>query len=146
MRLSEVLRDNSGRVITLPPTALSQQAAALMKLEGIGAVLICDDRRRLLGVLSERDLALAIAAPGHSLSTRCIGELMSVDVPTARPDDSVQSVMRTMTERRARHIPVIEDGVVVGLVSIGDVLKSRLAEKIQENAVLQDLARARFSV
>jgi CBS domain-containing protein len=64
-------------------------------------------------------------------------------VPTASPADPIQDVMRTMTERRARHLPVVENGRVIGVVSIGDVMKSRLSEKIQENAVLQDLARFR---
>jgi CBS domain-containing protein len=144
VRLSEVLRSKPDRVVTLPPTAPLVQAAALMKVEGVGAVLICDERRRVLGVLSERDLALAIAAMGRALFELSVGEVMTVDAPTASPNDPVQSVMRTMTEQRARHMPVIEDGAVVGIVSIGDVLKSRLAEKIQENAVLQDLARARL--
>jgi CBS domain-containing protein len=114
-----------------------------MMLERVGAILICEGER-VLGVLSERDLALAVAVRGPELFKLTAGELMSVDAPTATPDHSVREVMQTMTEKRARHIPVLEGEAVVGMVSIGDVLKSRLAEKIQENAVLQDLARARL--
>jgi CBS domain-containing protein len=106
--------------------------------------VICDARRRIVGVLSERDLALAIAAYGLDLSWRRVSELMSVGGPTASPEDSVQDAMRTMTERRARHMPVVDGDAVVGVVSVGDLLKSRLVEKNQENAILQDLARARL--
>jgi CBS domain-containing protein len=144
MRLSDLLRGKPERVVTLPPTASVAHAAALMKTEGVGAILICDDRRRVLGVLSERELAMAIANVGQDLFGLRAGELMAVDVPTAAPDDSVQSTMRVMTEQRARHLPVLDGGRVVGIVSIGDIVKSRLAEKIQENAVLQDIVRARL--
>lgn len=143
MRLQDVLRNKPDHVVTLPPKASVMQAAVLMKLEQVGAVLVCEGRR-IFGVLSERDLALAVAELGQGLFDRCVGELMSVDAPIAAPGDAVIDVMRIMTEKRARHIPVVDGGAVVGVVSIGDVLKSRLAEKIQENAVLQDLARARL--
>jgi CBS domain-containing protein len=141
MRLSDILRDKPARLVTLPPTAPVVQAAVLMKLEGVGAILVCDARRRVLGVLSERDLVLGLAALGADVVTLTVGELMSTGGPTASLDDSIRDVMRTMTERRARHVPVLDGEEVAGVVSIGDVLKSRLAEKIQENAVLQDIAR-----
>jgi CBS domain-containing protein len=145
MRLSEVLRGKPDRLVTLPPTAPIKQASMLMKREGVGAVLVCDERRRVLGVVSERDLALAVVALGQSMFELSVGDLMSQDPPTASPDDAVQSVMRVMTEQRARHMPVVEDAVVVGMVSIGDLLKSRLAEKIYENEVLLDISRVRHA-
>jgi CBS domain-containing protein len=141
MRLNEVLRNKPDHVIILSPQASVTQASALMMTERVGAVLVCEGGR-ILGILSERDLALAVAELGPDLFGRCVAELMSVEVPTAAPGDAVIDVMRMMTEKRARHVPVVDGEAVVGLVSIGDVLKSRLAEKIQENAVLQDLARA----
>ena len=143
MRLNEVLRNKRDHVVILPPKASVTQASALMMTERVGAILVCEGGR-ILGILSERDLAVAIAARGPELFSLRIGELMSVDAPTATPGDAVIDVMRLMTEQRARHIPVVEGESVVGVVSIGDVLKSRLAEKIQENAVLQDLARVRL--
>ena len=142
MRVSDVLLAKPDRLVTLPPTASVTQAASLMQLEGVGAILICEDRRHVLGVLSERDLALAIAELGPSLFARQAGDLMAVDPPSVTLDHPVQNVMRIMTEQRARHVPVMEDDVVVGILSIGDVLKSRLTEKMQENAVLLDLTRA----
>jgi CBS domain-containing protein len=144
MRLSDILRERPRRLVGLPPSATAVEAAALMKVENVGAVLIRDDRGRLRGVLSERNLALAIAARGARLFRTPVSELMSVASVTALPGDDIGDVTRVMTVRRARHIPVLEGETVVGVVSVGDLLKAQLAEKIEENAVLQDLARLRF--
>jgi CBS domain-containing protein len=143
MRLKDVLRSKPDHVVTLPPSASLTKASNLMRLERVGAILICEGQR-VLGILSERDLALAIAELGPDIFSRTVGDLMTVDAPTAAPTDAVIEVMRMMTEKRARHVPVVDGVSLVGVVSIGDVLKSRLAEKIQENAVLQDIARARL--
>ncbi|HSZ52872.1 MAG TPA: CBS domain-containing protein [Caulobacteraceae bacterium] len=145
MRLFEILREKPFRLIALPPTATAIDAAALMKAEHVGAVLVLDDVGRLLGMVSERDLMLGIAADGPTLFRRRVAELMSVGGPSARPNDPVLHVMRTMTERRARHVPVLDGDTVVGVVSIGDLLKARLAEKVQENAILQELAQVRVA-
>jgi len=101
----------------------------LMTMGGAGAVLVCDDRGRVLGVVSERDLMLALAETGDQFFQLCVGEVMTVDVPAATPNTAVQSVMRIMTEQGAGHMPVIENGVAVGMVSMGDVLKPRLAKR-----------------
>ena len=143
MRLKDVLRSKPDHVVTLPPSASLTKASNLMRLERVGAILICEGQR-VLGILSERDLALAIAELGPDIFNRNVGDLMTVDAPTAAPTDAVIEVMRMMTEKRARHVPVVDGATLIGVVSIGDVLKSRLAEKIQENAVLQDIARARL--
>jgi CBS domain-containing protein len=141
MKVSDVLRGRPRRLVSLPPSATAVDGAALMEAENVGAVLVRDDRGRLLGVLSERNLALAIATRGARLFRSRVDELMSVARPTAAPEDAIRDVMRMMTERRARHIPVLDGETVVGMVSVGDLLKARLAEKIEERAVLRDLAR-----
>jgi CBS domain-containing protein len=145
MRLFEVLREKPGRVIDLPPSASAGEAAALMKAERVGAVVIRDDGGGLCGVLSERDLAVALATRGADLPWIPVSVLMTVDSPTANVTDTVRDVMRIVTEHRARHVPVLEGERVVGVVSVGDLLKAQLVEKSQENAVLQDLARARLA-
>lgn len=144
MRLSEILRDKPPRIVGLPPSATAIDAAVLMRTEKVGAIIVRDYQGRLLGLVSERDLALAIATHGAALFRVRLSELMSTHGPTARPNEAIRDVTRTMTDRRARHVPVIDDGRVVGVVSIGDLLKARLAEKTEENAVLLDLARARI--
>jgi CBS domain-containing protein len=143
MRLSDILGQRARRLVSLPPSATALEAAALMKCENVGAVLVRDDRGRLLGVLSERNLALAIASRGARLFRSRVDELMTVAGPTAAPGDTIRDVVHVMTERRARHMPVLEGEAVVGVVSVGDLLKARLAEKTEENAVLLDLVRLR---
>jgi CBS domain-containing protein len=137
----EILRGKPRRIFSLPPTATSLQAARLMAAERIGAVVVLDDSGGLAGVLSERDLALGVASHGERLLKTRIGRLMTVGGPTASPRDTVAEVVRLMTRERARHVPVIDGGRVVGVVSVGDLLKARLGEKTEEIAVLQDLAR-----
>jgi CBS domain-containing protein len=145
MRLSEILRDKPFRLIALPPSATALEVATLMKDEHVGAVLVLDAAERLQGLVSERELALALATHGAALLRRHVGELMSVGGPTARAEDSVLDAMRAMTERRARHVPILDGETVIGVVSIGDLLKARLVEQARENAVLQELARARLA-
>jgi CBS domain-containing protein len=129
VRLSEVLRSKSDHFVSLPPTASVVRAAMLMKRGGVGAVVVCDGRGRVLGVVSERDLVLALAETGDQFFRLCVGEVMTVDVPAATPNTAVQSVMRIMSEQQAGHMPVIENGVAVGMVSMGDVLNSPFAKR-----------------
>jgi CBS domain-containing protein len=115
-----------------------------MQREHVGAVLVLDEEQRLLGVLSERDVVHGLASDPGSLLSRKAMDIARADNAFATRDDTVQSVMELMTVTRARHIPIVEFGRVTGVVSIGDIVKSRLAEKTQENTVLQELVRARF--
>jgi CBS domain-containing protein len=116
-----------------------------MNDEKVGAILVRDYRDRPLGLISERDLAIAIATRGAAMFRSSLFDLMAVSGPTAGLGDSVHEVTRRMLERRASYVPVLDGATVVGVVSIGDLLRARLAEKSQENAVLQDLARMRLS-
>jgi CBS domain-containing protein len=143
MRISQILPTKRSDVVSVPPTAKVRAAIGLMKREHVGAVLILDEDKRLLGVLSERDVVHSLDSPIADPFERPVSEVMHRDSPVASAQDTVQSVMQTMTATRARHVPVLERGRVIGIVSIGDIVKSRLDEKIQENTVLQDLARAR---
>jgi len=115
-----------------------------MKHHHIGSVLVLEAGARLRGVLSERDIVHAFVSDPVNLRDRPVIDFARNDGPTATPDDTVQSVMELMTATRARHVPIIQYGRVVGIVSIGDVVKSCLNEKIQENAVLQEIARAQY--
>ncbi len=143
MRISQILPTKRSDVVSVLPTAKVSTAIALMKREHVGAVLVLDEDRRLLGVLSERDIVHSLDLHAAAPFERQVSEVMRRDSPVASAQDTVQSVVQTMTVTRARHVPVLERGRVIGVVSIGDIVKSRLDEKILENAVLQDLARAR---
>jgi CBS domain-containing protein len=146
MRISDILRTKPRQLVSLPPSASAFEAACLMAAEKVGAVIVCDGLGRPLGVVSERDLPMAIASPAaQPIVSRKLVELMHVGGPVVSPADPVSSVVRTMTERRTRHVPVVDGEALIGVVSIGDLLKARLTEKTEENSVLQEIARARLA-
>lgn len=141
MLVSNILTNKGGRVHTVGASASLATAAGIMTAASIGALVVEGSAGELVGLISERDLTAALARYAGEADRRAVGEAMTRDPATATPDTSVMAVMRTMTERRARHLPVVDGDRVVGVLSIGDVLKSRLDEKIHENEVLQDIAR-----
>lgn len=145
MRISDVLRDKNHRLVTVAGGAPISQALSRMRAEAIGALIVQSGHGRLIGVLSERDIVLGLEIYGAAVLSMSVDDVMTLAVPTAAPTDSIAAAMKLMTDRRARHLPVIEDGLVVGLVSIGDITKYRLAEKTEENSVLQDMAKFRLA-
>jgi CBS domain-containing protein len=145
MRLAEVLRAKAQKVVSLDPTASVPAALTLMKAQNVGAVLVLDHADKLIGLVSERDIVLGLAKDGPGLLRRQLRDIMSFGGPSATPDETAANAMRVMTERRARHLPVLDDTGVVGVVSIGDLLKSRLEESLGENSVLRDLALAHLA-
>jgi CBS domain-containing protein len=146
MRIENVLRTKSHKVISISSESNIREAIDLMKSEQVGAVIVQDEHQHLLGIMSERDVVVGLADHGPALLQLPVKDVMVTHGPIANPEDSVQQTMRTMTQRRARHMPVVSSGALIGVVSIGDIIKSRLAEKIEENGVLQDLARVKLAV
>jgi CBS domain-containing protein len=145
MKVSDILAAKSRKLVAVAPQTTIRRAVAIMATEHVGALVVEDLDGRLLGVVSEHGVVDGLARRGAHLLDMSMGEIMVADGPTVSPDDSVISAMQLMTERRARHLPVIADGGLVGLISVGDVLKSRLAEKTEEVTVLQDIARFRLA-
>ncbi|HEY1588309.1 MAG TPA: CBS domain-containing protein [Rhodanobacter sp.] len=144
MRVSQILTRNRSDIVYVDPLATMRTAIRLMHRHRIGCVLVLQEDDLLVAVLSERDVVHAFAADTDELLDRPVIDFAHRDSPTAAPDDTVQAVMAVMTATRARHIPIIQFGRVVGIVSIGDIVKSCLNEMIQENAVLQQIARAQY--
>jgi CBS domain-containing protein len=140
MLVSHILADKGDLVMTILDTAPLAAAAKALADEHIGALVVTDASGRLAGVVSEREVVRALARHGAAALNRRVREVMAA-ATTVQPQDSVRHVMTIMTERRARHLPVVNGTRVVGLLSIGDVIKSRLSEKEAENRVLQDIAR-----
>jgi CBS domain-containing protein len=140
VKVREILDAKGRRVVTVRPDATVATAVHRLVLERIGALVVSEDGRRVAGILSERDIVTALASEGAELLSagRRVGDLMTHNVVTCTPDDTVKHVMREMTRRRFRHIPVLEDGQLAGLVSIGDVVKSRLEEVELEANVLRE--------
>lgn len=145
MRISDILAEKNRKLISIAPETSVAQAVALMAAERVGALVVQDRDVRLLGIVSEHGIIDGLARWGGQLLEMSVCEIMVVNGPTVSPVDTAIAAMRTMTERRARHLPVTTGTQVVGLISVGDVLKSRLAEKTEENTVLQDIARMRLA-
>ncbi len=133
MQVDTIIGTKGQDVVTARPDELVAQAATKLEGHGIGALVIIDDNGAPVGMLSERDIARGITKYGPRLPDTPIANLMSADLVTCGPDDTIAKLMTVMTERRVRHLPVIRDGKLAGLISIGDVVKMRLSE-IEEEA------------
>jgi len=132
MQVQSILKTKGDRVVTARPETTIAEAARLLSENRIGAVMVLSGDGRIAGVLSERDIVTAFARHALGVATMTVGELMTREVLTCAPDDTVESVMATMTGRRVRHLPVVREGKLIGIVSIGDVVKWRLDETASE--------------
>jgi len=128
MNVHTILRGKGKSVVTIHPDATIERAVAVLRLRGIGALVVSDDGEKVAGILSERDIVDALGQYGSELLSVSVSEVMTCPVVTCEPDDSVAELMAEMTNRRIRHFPVMEDGRLIGIVSIGDLVKSRLDE------------------
>lgn len=122
-----MLRRKGHEVATVAPTATVEQLVATLGEHNIGAAVVTDDER-LIGIVSERDVVRRLRDRGAELLSAAVAEIMTADVLTCAPGDTVDQLAEIMTERRIRHMPVTEDGRLVGIVSIGDVVKSRISQ------------------
>ena len=136
MRISGLLREKGDFVATVAPDATVVQVLAGLAEHGVGALVVTEDAKHILGIVSERDIARALHHDGTAALDRRVGDLMTAEVRTCGPDDTVDSLMALMTERRIRHVPVVVDGELAGIVSIGDVVKHRVHELEHENTAL----------
>jgi CBS domain-containing protein len=124
MTIAHVLARKGARVITIRPEQPIRQALAILAEHNVGALVAVDDAGRPVGILSERDI-VRTAARDERVFARTVAELMTRDVVVGVPEDELTAVAHTMTERRIRHLPVMEAGRLVGIVSIGDVVKAQ---------------------
>ena len=138
MTVEEILRSKGHAVVTLRPDATVAEAAGLLDRHRIGAVVVSSDGRRVEGLLGEADVVRAIAREGGGALRRRVDAVMATDVVSCVASDRVTKVMALMTDRRQRHVPVVRDGELEGIVSIGDLVKARLSELELESRVLRD--------
>jgi CBS domain-containing protein len=139
MNVQSILQVKGSDVATITKGASLADASAQLRDRGVGALVVSDDGRHIEGIVSERDVVRALAAHGAGALGRSVSSAMSIDVVTCRTGDSVEELMVSMTERRIRHLPVIDgDSLLSGIVSIGDVVKARLAQLESENQALFD--------
>ena len=142
MKVADILRIKGSVVKTVAPHETALLLSGQLRAEQIGALVVSTDGNSIDGIVSERDLAYGLATHGAKLPTIPISELMTKAVVVCSPEDSVTDVMKLMTRRRIRHVPVKDGDQLVGIISIGDVLKHRLGELQVEANVLRDYAAA----
>jgi CBS domain-containing protein len=139
MLIQRILSTKGRDVLTVPSTTTIAHAVAAMAEHRIGALVISDDGGQAVdGILSERDIVLALASDGAKVLKRTAADLMTTEVFTCGPDATAEVLMKLMTEQRIRHIPIVVDGKLAGIVSIGDVVKHRLGELETETQALHD--------
>jgi len=136
MRISGLLRDKGDFVATVLPGTTVREVLAGLAEHGVGALVVTADGERIDGIVSERDVARALHHHGTPVLDEPVTAVMTAEVATCAPDAEVDSLMAIMTERRIRHVPVVVDERLVGIVSIGDVVKHRLHELEHENSAL----------
>jgi len=128
MTVASILKEKGSEVVTAPATATLAEIAAMLDRHRIGAVLVTGPEGAIEGIVSERDIVSAVARFGPQALSLPAGEAMTRDVHVCDPADSIYEIMNVMTEHRIRHLPVMVDGELQGIISIGDVVKQRIAE------------------
>jgi len=137
MLIAHVLRDKGSAVFTLMADVTLEAACAELNTRKVGALVVLDGEGQVYGVLSERDLVREVARRGVSALTQTVGEAMTRTVITAEPQETLDECLGRMTDRRVRHLPVVENGRLIGIISIGDLVKHRIASAEAESAAMQ---------
>ncbi len=143
MTLADILKAKGSTVFTIGPDAILDQAVSRLIDHNIGSLLVCgrdvEQGERLIGIITERDILHACSSrSGHNLTTTPVKEVMSTELSTGSPTDAVEQVMGLMTQRRIRHLPVLANGRLVGLISMGDIVKAQHDRLAMENQFMKD--------
>ena len=142
MLVKHILGEKGRDVIAIAADATLSEAARLLSRKRIGAIVVRDEAGGLAGILSERDVVRAVADESVAALARPVSAYMTRTVATCSEQDSIEDLMEMMTIGRFRHVPVLEDGRIAGMISIGDVVKTRIAETVQEAASLREYISA----
>lgn len=143
MKVRQILDSKPAlEVISISESASVSDAAALLSEKRIGCIVVTNASGKLAGILSERDIVRKLGSNGASCLREHVSDLMTRKVETGTPDDDSLSILERMTTGRFRHMPVMEDGELIGLISIGDVVATRIRELQRENSALEDLIRS----
>lgn len=138
MTASRILGRKKPGTVTIRSDATVAQAVELLSEKNIGAVVVSDDGAGVAGILSERDIVHGLRRTGAALLDRKVSDLMSREVLTVQPSEAAHRMLARMTERRIRHLPVVEGGRLIGIVSIGDVVKLRLDDLVEEANAMRE--------
>lgn len=132
MKIEDIIRSKGAGVVTVEPTATVEELVALLGEHRIGAVVVSSDGVVVTGIVSERDVVRKLGVVGASVLTLPVSEIMTTSVHTCTPSDTLEETAHTMTYQRIRHLPVIMDGQLHGVISIGDVVKHRIDQLLDE--------------
>ena len=138
MHVKNILSAKGGQVVSIEPTATLETAVRTLAEHRIGALLVLGPDRRIVGILSERDIVRVLAEEVASALTQPLAQVMTRKVFTCSPSETIGVIMERMTAGKFRHLPVVDQGKLVGVISIGDVVKYRLQEMEHESAALRD--------
>jgi CBS domain-containing protein len=138
MKLREILEHKGKVAVTVAESANLASAIKIMHQHRVGAVIVPSSSGEPIGILSERDIVRYYAEGKPDFENMLVKDYMTTDVIMGNPDDTVDDVMAVMTQKRFRHMPVVQDGKIVGVVSMGDLVKSKLAETTQEAQALRE--------
>lgn len=144
MQISDILAKKAHQdTITIKPGASVSEAAAVLSGKGIGALVVSETGSDVVGILSERDIVRELGKRGPACMGDTVSQLMTSSIVTTTGGEKAASVLRTMTDKRFRHMPVLDGDRLVGLVSIGDIVSARLSEMAHENQAMQDMIMGR---
>ena len=138
MKIKDILKTKGSKVWTIQANQKIHDAVHILITERIGALLVLDEKGGIAGIISERDIVRGCYHHTGGLNTTLVSELMTKDIITTSPEDNIGDVMGLMTENRVRHIPVIENGKLAGIVSIGDVVKFLLEDSAHQIQSLKE--------
>ena len=138
MTVKTILSAKGSKVITIAPTATLEEAITVLASNRIGAVVVLGPEQRVIGILSERDIVRALSEHGASALKQPLAQTMTRIVVTCGESETISEIMERMTRGRFRHIPVLEQDRLIGIISIGDVVKQRLGEMERESEALRD--------
>ena len=138
MTVARILDDKGREVFTTQPHRTLKEVVELLASKGVGAVVVSDASQSVLGILSERDVVRVLGRHGASALEDPVSRLMRPKVVTVTREDTIEHVMQTMTQGRFRHVPVVEDGRLVGIISIGDVVKRHVNALDSERQALRE--------
>ena len=145
MKVRDILQKKSSDVFTIRPHQTLNEASKLLTSKNVGALIVVDDSYAPVGILSERDIVRQLAQNGDKTGSLTVGAVMTTEVIIALPDDDVTYLSNTMTNKRIRHLPVLADGKLAGIVSIGDVVKAQLDYYEGETRTLQQYITGSYS-
>jgi CBS domain-containing protein len=143
MLVTNILEQKGDGVATVPSSASVATVVAELARHGVGALVVSPDGRTIEGIVSERDIVRRLSELRMALLSEPVSTIMSTSVRTCTPEDDVADIMSLMTEHRIRHVPVVENGHLCGIVSIGDVVKSRMGELEKDRSELIEYITAR---